>query len=250
MPTLDLRVQHSSLQYSDTPAQQDHDVKKLFHEGKAYPIKTGTEAGGGNGNFDALKKYAREYNHILHLARDNWIAVDRRIVRNGSVRRGEVFVADNDRISGPQQDSVFATLSFTHADARIGRIHQAAAHYPTKGDRPGTPNYRFTQLYAKKLDEWMTKVAKGEALAFVNGDFNMPDRELDWAHGGHFTSMADELKAWKNTGHGPIDGFASYDLDGRVQAKRFTVLDDTEMKMFFDHYVCRGVWTIRQLKIK
>ena len=251
MTTSVLKMQHTSLQYSDSRDQQFEDVEKLFAKGKAFPIKTGTESGpeATNHNLDALQKFAKEYNHVLHAAYGNWIAVDRKIIKSGTVKKGKVFVASNDEIVGRMHDRVFPTLEFDHEDPRLGHIAQAAAHYPTKGARPSDPNYDINKKYAARLQNWMQRASRGTRLAFVNGDFNMNDILLDWAFDGHFTSMADELNAHANTGHGPIDGFCSYDKDGRVKAKTFNVLDDSELHMHTDHFVCRGTWTVRHLKV-
>jgi len=42
-----LKMQHNSLQFSDSPKQQRFDINKLFVRGGNFPIKTGTEAGQG-----------------------------------------------------------------------------------------------------------------------------------------------------------------------------------------------------------
>lgn len=245
-------MQASSLQFSDNPGQQKRDISDLFLHGEAYPIKTGTEAGldaaGRNKNREYLEEFAGKYNHIFHVVRSNWIAIDRDIIKRGSVDKGQVFVVSNDELDGHMQDRVMCTVEFDHVDDRVGRIAQGAAHYPTRGARPGDPNHQANVTYAKKIEEWLRDAAKGSAIGFVNGDFNMNDKKLDWSFGRDFTSMADELKAWQNTGHGPIDGFCSYDRDGRVKAKRFNVMNDSEFFQFSDHYVCRGVWDVRHLK--
>jgi hypothetical protein len=249
MKTLKLRMQHCSLQFKDTPKQQEHDIKFLFEKGVAFPIKSGTEAGldrtGANANRDLLMKYANKWNHIIHFARDNWIAVDRDIIQTGTVERGEVFVVSSEKTKGRGHDSVMATFAFDHKYAPVGRVNVGAVHYPTQGREPRDPNWKWNKLYSEEIAKWMEEVAKGKALAFVNGDFNMNDKTSDWAFGNGFTSMADELKSWEGSGHGPIDGFCSYDRDGRVSAFKFDVLDDREAFLFTDHYVCRGVWKIK-----
>lgn len=249
MSTTMLRMQHTSLQFSDTKAQQTHDMEAIFEKGKSFPIKTGTESGPDNANYELIKKFAKEYNHVLSIVRENWVAIDRAIMKPNTSKKGSVFVTSNDNIATPMHDAYFATLGFTHIDPRVGRINVAGLHYPIKGATPGTPNYNVNKLYSRRVAEWMARVGKGSALAFANGDFNMDDRLLDLALGQNFTSMADLLGNHQNTGHGPIDAFTKYDRDGRVKANRFVVLDDREQKMFTDHYVLRGVWSIRHLKI-
>lgn len=255
MSTAALRMQHTSLQFSDDPVQQEHDVHALFAKGKDFPIKTGTEAGKQtakskrpNSNHELLLEYAKRYNHAINFGADTWVAVDRDIIQEGTLRREDIFLASNDHMVGLGGNRVMGTLSFDHVNAGIGHVNVGAVHYPTKGQRPGSPNHELNKQCAERIQKWMQHVGRGKALAFVNGDFNMPDNKLDWALGGKFTSMADELKAWENSGHGPIDGFASFDSDGRVKAKRFNVLNDKELHLFSDHFMCRGVWEIRLMK--
>jgi len=250
MDTTMLRSQHTSLEFSDDPAQQEHDVKALFSDGGAFPIKTGTEAGGPidgeNQNKALLIEYAEQYDHVINFAADSWIAVDKSIVVPGSLKKEDVFLASNDmfreKVHGA--DRIMATMSWEHTKPGLGRIHYGSVHYATKGAKPGDPNYRVSVICAEKISRWLAKNGAGSDLSFVNGDFNMPDRTLDFSLGRNFTSMADELKAWQNTGHGPIDGMCSYDRDHRVKAHKFVVLDDSEFKLYSDHFMCRGTWEI------
>ena len=250
--TLLLKMQHSSLQFSDTPAQQASDVEKLFVEGEDFPIKTGTEAGndgpGGNTNRELLVEAAKDYKHKINFAGDAWVAVDDRIILPRSLTRDDVFLVSNDHMVGHGTDRVMPTLEFQHVELGGDTVSVGSVHYPTKGAVPGSPNYQMNVEIAGLLERWLRDVARGKNLGFINGDFNMPDRTTDWALGHDFLSMADELKAWENSGHGPIDGFCSFNLDGRVSAKRFSVLDDKEMHLYSDHYVCRGVWEIVKRK--
>lgn len=249
-----LRMQHTSLQYSDSPAQQEQDIHDLFEQGKRFPIKTGTEGasdkGSDNMNFPFLKKYAAEYNHAIHIVRDNWVAIDRAIIEPKSLTRGELFLVSNDNMVGHGHDRVLSFMEFDHIEPGVGHLSVGAIHYATKSRKPSDPNWDINRICANKLSAWMIKEGAGKNLAFLNGDFNMSDADpkQDWAFGGPWTSMADELNHHQNTGHGPIDGFTSYDRDGRVKAKSFNVLDDREMFQHSDHFVCRGVWEITHLK--
>lgn len=243
-----LKHQHTSLQFSDTHRQQSTDIEKLFSKGKAFPVKTGTESGPETGNHDLLIEAAKDFGHVIQFSREVWVAVDRSIIKKGSVQKGEVFVIKNDELQGRMHDRTLAYVSFTHQDPRLGRFTFGSAHYATKGSVIGDPNLSANQLYAKKIAEWMRQKGKNSALVFAAGDFNMNDARLDWAFGQDFTSMADQLGQHPNTGHGPIDGFIKFDKDGRASAKKLEVLDDTEMHMFTDHFVVRGTWNIRHLK--
>lgn len=251
--TIDLRMQHTSLQHGDTSAQQEEDVRDLFRQGTSYPIKTGTEAsknGGRNHNFYALKRQAATYGHYLHIVRDNWIAVDRTIVKPGTLSKKELFLVNRREMVGDGHDRVLCIVEFDHVNPGVGHVTVGAIHYATKSSRPTSPNWDVNKTIANKLVDWMASAGAGSDLVFLNGDFNMSDADprQDWAFGGPFTSMADQLNQHQNTGHGPIDGFCSYDLDGRVKPKSFTVLDDREMFQHSDHFVCRGVWQVRLRK--
>lgn len=248
-----LAMSHLSLRYSDAPKKQAHDVAKLFEVSEDCPIKTGTEAGldrtGFNTNRANLIKQAHIHNHALVFAADNWMAVSRKIIKPGSSRkRSRVFVADNKETYGRGHDSVFPTFSFVHADDAVGRINLAAVHYPVNGASPRDPNHHINLRYSRKIGKWMDVAGAGEDLAFVNGDFNMNDLLFDWSFFGKFTSIADQLNKHRNTGHGPIDGFASYNGDSRVTAKRFQVFNDKSEFFHTDHHWARAEWLIAPKK--
>lgn len=244
-----LRHQHSSLQFSDDPAQQRSDMAKLFEKGQQFPIKSGTESGPDNANFDLIEEFAKEWDHLLMRYRANWIAVDRKIVKKGSPRRGHIFVADNSELKGHMPDRGFPWIQFTHAKPGVGRIAVFGGHYATHGRLPGQPNTAVNKLYAEAIAEWMRDKGAGHNIAIGAADWNMLDnvKKQDWAFGGPFTSMADELKTYYNTGHGPIDGFVSFDEDNRVKAKKLVVLDDDKLHLFTDHFVARGTWSVRHI---
>lgn len=247
-----LRSQHASLQYSDTRKQQRRDISDLFSRAKGFPLKTFTEAGPevGNDNREFLLEFAKQYDHVIHFARSNAIAIDRRIIQPKTVRKTEKLILRAGEVPGPGHDTVLGAIRFRHVDPRIGVVSQGVIHVPTKGRYKGERNFANNDKVAEQCAEWMKNAGAGTAIALLNGDFNQPDDKLDWARGRDFTSIADELKAWRNTGHGPIDGMCSYDLDARVKGKRFWVLNDKAFFQHSDHFVCRCAWTIGHLRIK
>lgn len=252
MTSTKLRMQHVSLQHSDNATQQRHDVKKLFSQGKAYPIKTGTEAfrdpAGKNHNRDLLLEYAEEYDHKITFASDTWVAVDRAIINPGSAQSHNVLLLDKKHIKQKSTDKRMAMISFDHVKSGVGHISVGSVHYPTGGGFPGSPNWRANKTMAEKIALVMKEQGRGSGVAFVNGDFNMNDRKRDWAFGQNFTSMADQLGVYFNTGHGPIDGFCSYDLDERVTASKLIVQNDKKFFLNTDHFRCLGVWDIEHMK--
>lgn len=251
-----LKFQHSSLQFSDNAQQQEQDIRDLFRLGEDFPIKTGTEAGpdavSHNANRRLLQQYAAEANHRLTFWRDNWIAVDKAIIKPKSVVLGSVFVADNDETKGRGHDSGFVTMAFEHIEPGVGEINLAACHLPTQGRDPRDPNYDINARYSDYLGRWARKAAKGSALAFVIGDYNRPDtKDRNFLIGDqHLTSAPDEVGGpWQNTGHGPIDGMMSYDGDGRVKAKWVNVLTDKEFFQHSDHLVVRAAYDVRHKRV-
>lgn len=242
-----LKMQLTPLQFSDASGQQNRDAYAVFAKGKQFPIKFGTEAGAETDLHGYLRKHARDFNHMIHFARGNFIAVDRSIVVKGSDKRSQILVVKNDRLVGRQHDRVIPTLSFTHVDPRIGRIALAGVHYSALGRTKSDPNNDTNELIADAIAEWMRRAGRSRAIAFAVGDWNMLDNleSQDWAFGNEFTSIADELKQYQDTGHGPIDGFCSYNRDGRVSAKWHKVLDDREDFMYSDHYKSLCAWSVK-----
>lgn len=242
-----LKMQLTPLQYSDNKSQQQRDALQVFSKGKQFPIKFGTESGPETDLHDFLRRFAQDFEHVLHFARGNWIAVDRSIIQKGSVKRGQIFSVDNAKIDGHMHDRVIPTLAFTHIDPRIGRIALAGTQYARRGRTLVQPNSDVNHKIADDIGEWMRSAGSKSAMAFLAGDFNMLDnvKKQDWAFGNEFTSIADQLKKYQNTGHGPIDGFCSYNRDRRVTAKWHKVLDDRESPRFSDHYVSQCAWNVK-----
>lgn len=244
---LRVNVAHASLQFSDTTEQKAADVEAVFDRADARDAwwVTGTEAG-EQPLSGLVARAAKRHGFRVFRNRGNWIAVRRSRITPGSKwRTGVVFVADKDDVAGKGHDSAFPWVKFDNPD--LGTIAVAAGHYPTKGQRPGSPNYDVNVLYAGKVSAWARRHGKGRALAFYQGDQNIPDRELDTFHGGPLTSLGDELGKWPNTGHGPIDVLASYDGDGRVKGRAYRVLDDKRLPLHTDHYYIEGTYDVRVL---
>lgn len=244
VPTL-----HTSLQFSDTPAQKEKDVKKIF----ARAVKmgawwvTGTESGESPLK-EIVAREAKAAGYKLHRNRGNWIAVRRSVIKRGTWEEGVVFVESTENVVGPGHDLAFPWVTFEHVDFQVGQISVAAIHYATKGRNASMPNFAANKKYAAALDKWGREKAKGKALAFVQGDFNMLDNVSDLFFGGGFTTYGDQLKKWPNTGHGPIDALATWDGDGRVTVVSYDAWDDKEFFMNSDHFVITGTARIKLIK--
>lgn len=246
-----LFTMHFSLQYSITKKQKQTDVEKIFARANAKNAAwvTGTEAGAKE-LWDIVTEVGEGAGFKLHRCRDNWIAVRKSIIKKDSWVEDEVFVEVKEEVVGIGHDSAFAWVTFEHKTPGIGVISIAAVHYPTKGRVPGDPNHWVNKKYAKALGDWGQAKAKGQALAFVQGDFNMPDqKQIDLFFDRGFTTYGDELKKWPNTGHGPIDAMATWDKDGRVKVLTYNVLDDKTFFLHGDHFGIEGSIQIGLVKV-
>lgn len=248
-PSISLTTMHFSLQYSDSPKQQVFDAEKIFAyaEAKETDWVTGTEAGEVD-LWAIVREAGTKHGYQMHRSRGNWVAVRQSIIKKGSWEVGDVFVMDNDNVDGHGHDPDFPWVTFEHRAKGVGVISIAAIHYPTSGRIPSNPNHWVNKAYAEKLSKWGKEKAQGRDLAFVHGDFNMPDQnQIDLFFDGPFTTYGDELKKWPTTGHGPIDAMATWDSDGRVKVLTYDVLDD---KIFFlntDHFGIEGTISVELL---
>lgn len=252
-----LKIQVTPLQFSDRGRRAVHDIDTLFEAGKNFPVKILTEVGPETDLREELQDQLKKRNHRAAFYRSNAVLIDRDIIKQGSWRKGAVFVEDNDNVFGPGHDSGFAWASFIHKTPGVGRISVAGFHYPTKGRYAGDPNHWVNKKYAYALADWAEQHGEGDKIVIGGGDSNMPDGRTNWAFGRQFTTLADELAArakeedrkykYQNTGHSDIDGIWTWNPDGRVEAVSFTVLDDRELRMNSDHFVSRGTIRIRHI---
>lgn len=270
-----VKTMHASLQFSDSPAQQEEDIKDLFARAQKRGVWwiTGTEAGPGSGPTNKLLLSAgRAAGYKVWVpssqpkgkpgwATDAWVAVDASRVKKGSWRRGyEMAIPGSGELY--RRAGVNATtprwgpkgvvhVAFTNED--IGRVNVAAAHYLTKGRSPkgqpikGVDHYEWNKALAAEIGEWARKVGKGKALAFYGGDQNIVDRTDDTFFGQPLTSAWDELNKWQNTGHGNIDVIASFDRDGRVEAKDIRALNDKKFFQHSDHFVVEAEFRVGRI---
>lgn len=248
-----LRLGHASMQFSDSPAQMAADVSAIFARAVNRELAwiTGTEAGAGADPLDRLLREAAKangYRYFRPTRTDAWIAVRRDLIAGGwdEFYGGQVI----DGHAGQSTDKGVVRVSFD--TEQLGRVSVFAAHFLTKG-RPGAkdPAYRVNAEHNTRLAQAIAdearRVAKGSALAFYGGDNNINDRTDDPFIVSGFTSVADELKRWPNTGHGPIDVIGTWDADGRVKALRWAAYDDSEFPLATDHYYTEAVVEVREL---
>jgi hypothetical protein len=245
-----VHVMHCSMQFSDSTAQKKSDAKKIFDRAKTRKVSwlTGTEAGLGKSTDlrAALKAEALAHGYNFTVHSDVWIAVDKELVVRGSWSTD--WIATLPSSSGSQKFSERGLLWVQFTNKELGTISVGCSHYMTHGQKPGDEYYAANTKAARTIGKWAKEHGAGSKICFYGGDQNIQDRESDTFRGQPMTSLADELKAWQNTGHGSIDVIASYDQDGRVKGKYWRVLDDSEFKLNTDHWLCEGGYEVRPVK--
>lgn len=249
--TVELRVQHNSMQFSDTRAQQMHDAEAVFELAKRRGtlFVTGTEAGAGNGVRDAVLMFGKQLGFKVHAHRTgDWVAV------NTAIAKVVNFGYEGPYIPATVGKSVaegahaargipWVTVTFGTLTATMGCVH-----YLTK--RSIEASGSNAPLIAGIAAFGKAKGA-GRQLVFVNGDVNLDDEKQDVFRGEPFTTCWDELGKHPAT-HGEskargstIDVSASYNYDGRVRATSARVLDDGDLKLATDHFVIEATYTVR-----
>lgn len=247
-----LNTAHFSLQFSDTKAQKQADVNKIFT--RNYDVITGTEAG-EEPLTGMLRAEAKKHGYTFYEYKSNWVSIKRSICKPLSYRKGAETVIDNDLVVGPGHDSNIVWATFTHKDPGVGRITMMCSHYPTKG-RPDAKqadrrvNVRWTKKLALAIGAKGRVLGKGVDLCFYQGDQNIDDAVADTFFGAPFTSAQDELDQHEKTHWAQIDVSASFNGDGRVRALYVRALDDKEQHMFTDHHPLEAGYAIRKLRTK
>jgi hypothetical protein len=248
--TVDLRVQHNSMQFSDTRAQQMFDAEAVFDlaRKRSTLFVTGTE-GGGDGVSDALTKQSKAFGFVLNLHKTgDWVAVNTQLARvvasgfEGPYIRGTTGLKASQGAHSPR-GIVWATAKFGKLTATMGSVHYLTQRSTAVS---GSNAPLVDGIAAFGADK-----GKGRQLVFINGDMNLDDEKQDVFRGQPFTSCWDELKKYPAT-YGEtklrgrtIDISASYNADGRVSCKSARVLDDKDLKLFTDHFVIEATYSVR-----
>lgn len=268
-----IRVAHLSLQFSDSEEQQAYDIQKLFKRAqkRSYRWITGGEAGPGAGNMNQLlHEIGTKAGYRLWIpslatkqagqANDSWIAVQDSFMAGAWRTYWEPVIPGSAALY--EKAGVTAELpkwgpkglcSVQFENSRLGEINVATAHYlrgaqnKVKGKVHGISRWDLNLQLQETIRDWAIATSRGRALSFYGGDQNLNDRKEDTFGGGPMLSVADELRAWQNTGYGPIDVMASCSRDGRVQAEAFRVFDDSEVFLHTDHHICEAIYKIRTL---
>lgn len=275
-----VHVAVAPLQFSDTDAQHTSDLTKIFTRFKKRGVKivVGTEAGSGAGNMSAelvriatlmgYKIWCPSAKKDLPASKggttDCWIAVAKDFIE-GDWETGFIPAIPGSRAlyeaQGIDPDSFprWGTkgLVWVKFRSKLGVISVGSGHYLTKARHPGAvfkgvDHWAWNEKFAEVISDWAVEQGKGSDIVLYGGDQNMSDARNDQPQGdtfmgGPLTTLGDELETWPNTGHGPIDVFATYDRDGRVKAAYWRSLTDRELPLFMDHNLSEGGVDIRVL---
>lgn len=228
-----LHVMHTSLQVQDTRSQITTDVSKIFRRANDRRVAwiTGTEAFGPKVN-TVLEAAGEAYGYRVERAagQDSWIAVRKSLIAGNFQVHWTKIVEGND----VHRDlGVFAVEFDTDNMGRFTIIsnHLLTARQPNAHAK----NLKVTQAVGR----YAAIQAKGSSKVFYGSDQNIRDRTNDTFMGVPFTSVADELKKYEPTHEhgGDIDCIATFDADGNVHAGYIRVLNDSEFKLYGDHFV-------------
>lgn len=259
-----VRTAHVSLEVFDNDEQHTADVEKIVERAvnRRYAWLTGTESGGNTAK--ELVRVARDNNYRPHVPEgtDCWILVRKdlisgdfkphfeRVIPGAQALYRELNLPNADNLRPRWAPKGLVAVGF---DCRklAGRINVGVTHHLTDGRvdgkesvTHGVDHYEWNQKLDRVVSQWAKRAGEGRDLSFFNTDRNLSDRRSDEDEIKGLTSLADELKAWQNTGHGDIDWMMSHNRDGRVRGVSFTVLDDREFHLHTDHYFCEGVYDV------
>jgi hypothetical protein len=247
--TVTVRIQHTSLQFSDSKAQHVHDVNKIFTRAVDRSIWacSGTEAGGGDNHDlrDALIRSAHVHDFFLNSnPNGEWVALNKRFLTNFDQGFAGPFVpAEGGKGGHSARGVVWASGKALHG--HLGRLCFGSCHYLT--DRSEEKNNQTNLAIVKGIGAWGRTHGKGSGVVFIGADANTNDRTQDVFMGRPFTTIADELKKWPAThGANVIDVIASYDHDGRVVARAYQVYSDKEFSLYTDHNLLHAVYEITE----
>jgi hypothetical protein len=237
-----VHTMHVSLQYNDSPAQQQADADAVFKRASARDVwwLTGTEANTA-ANAKIQRAAATRWAYRYYRGEgDVWIAVDGNRAQGGIDTEWTPVVKGK---AGRYPNRGVLRVSFDNE--QLGRFSVLAAHYNlARGSGP-----KDNPKIAAAVGEQAAEHGRGARLVFYGGDQNIGDRKEDTFLGGPLTSAWDELGGYEAThDRRTIDVIASYNNDGRVSAVYCRALDDSELRLHTDHFLVEAGFEVAPLK--
>lgn len=255
-----LRIQHNSMQFSDNAEQHAHDAKAVFDRAAEREVAfvTGTESGSSPVNHDLRDLVIREahkHGYFIHAHKfGDWVAMNRDLVELEDHGYRGPYIEGTKGIKASQGAHSPRGITFVSGRLKaedLGLLTVGSAHFLT--DRSEAVSGTNAPLI-EGVGKFGREFGGGRKLVFMDADANDNDRAHDVFNGQPFTTVADELDKHPGT-HGrdkehgfPIDFIASYDADRRVTAVKYHVLDDSDLKLFTDHFLLEATFEIEPLK--
>lgn len=240
-----ITLQHSSMEFSLTPKQHEHDAKAVFTLDS--DVITGTESGHTNSLFRQIPDagHAAGYWVWVHPYGE-WVAVAHSF---GKVTdHGFIHVLDSYPGPAGQGGHSPRGIVWARIEPKIGfgAVTVGVAHWLTQPDEQREPGSNAKLETA--LGHFAADTGAGRDLCFVNGDTNLNDRRVDVFGGAApLTTCWDELGVWPST-HGPsggtIDMISSYNHDRRVTCRSAHAYPDTELRLNSDHQTIRATYAV------
>lgn len=245
--TTELRLQHSSLQYSDTAGEHLRDAERLFtHARRAGNVfVSGTESGPANSLHAQIPAAAHRHGYAIELAGGTWVAVDRRF--GAIVARG--FLPVFPELAHRHPPAGIVWIRVRPRNRRIApAVSYGSSHWLTRRALRAS-GIRSNRRLARAVDRWAIRHGRGRSLVFYGADVNLDDRSRDAFAGGPLTTCWDELRTWPGTrvtGR-TIDVLASLDWDARVSCRRARRLADRDLFLYSDHDTIEAGYRIELL---
>jgi hypothetical protein len=253
-PTVEVTVQHTSGQFSDSRRDHVHDAGVIFAHAVAADVWacTGTEAGAAPANHDlrdALRVAGEAHNFFVFTHRwGEWVALNRRFLDVIDTGFAGPYVDGTHGIPASQGAHAPRGLAWAAGTAKhhdLGRLTFGASHWLTHRSMlaSGVTNAPLAEGAA----EFGRTYGAGSGLVFLNADVNLDDARRDVFNGAPFVTLADELGRHPGTHedtHRAIDVLASWDPDGRVVGRGYRVLDDAALPLESDHLALIGRYDV------
>lgn len=257
-----LDVRHASMQFSDTRAQQQSDVTKLFSL-RAVDVFTGTEAVGTTPLAAMIKKAAVDKGFHAYVGpngTDAWIAIRKSIVKKVVSKSFKEIIPSSGQLKGTNTKFSKKGLVRMEVVLKDGGTLVVYALHGLVRSRTKKQSIKLgakisyqdqNRKLVKALEKAMVADYKAGKVAIYGGDFNQLFQG-NKTNGALFdTSLTSAWKAKKyypNTGHGCIDGIGFLARDKRIKVESASVWTDVNFALFTDHFLIGSVLTIKPSK--
>lgn len=243
-----VRIQHTSMQFSDDKDQHAHDAQAIFNRAEVRNIWacTGTEAGQPELR-KLLEREAKEHGFRIHAHKfGEWVALNKDHLDELKQGYEGPMIPGTRGLSAAQGAHAPRGICWMQGHAKgDGRVLTfGAAHMLT--DRSERASHTSNAALTRGIAVFGREFGAGKRVVFMCADVNENDARADVFHGAPFTSISDELGRHPAThGRRAIDVVASYDADRFVKAQSYRVLDDSELRLYTDHYALEATYEVR-----